>query len=489
MPTQTKHRFEVDAEQQLWIAGAAVESLGNQRMETIDPSTAEAVATVPLGTAEDVDRAVAVARGAQREWSALPLPQRMRALRSLADRVREHREELAYLDALDSGNPIREMRKDIEYGAWSLEYFAGLLPEVKGQTVPASLGNLHYTVREPFGVVGRVLPYNHPALFMCAKIAAPLAAGNAVVVKPANQTPLSALRIGALSVDLLPPGLLNVVTGDGATTGRALVRHPGVERIAFTGGVATGKAVLHDAADGVKEVTLELGGKNPMIVMPDADIARAIEGAVTGMNFHISAGQSCGSNSRILLHESLHDEFVQRFVAAVSAIRLGRAVEEATEMGPLISAAHRDRVLAYIETGRADGARQLTEPTPPESPDGGFFVHPTIFADVIPAMRIAREEIFGPVVSLMRWRDEQAMLEVANGVDYGLTANIWTTDLRAAHRLAAQVQAGYVWINGDGRHYPGTPWGGYKQSGLGREESMEELYSFTREKTVHAILE
>jgi acyl-CoA reductase-like NAD-dependent aldehyde dehydrogenase len=485
----TGRRFAIEDAQRHWIGGDFAASLANERMLTVDPSTGEPIASVPLGAPEDVERAVEAAKDAQRQWVTTPLPRRMQTLRALADRVREHREELAYLDALDSGNPIREMRKDVEYGAWALEYFAGLVPEVKGQTVPASLGNLHYTVREPFGVVGRILPYNHPALFMCAKSAAPLAAGNAVVVKPADQTPLSALRIAALSSDILPPGLLNVVTGDGASTGRSLVRHPGVERVAFTGGVETGKAVLHDAADGVKEVTLELGGKNPMIVMPDADLARAVEGAVAGMNFHISAGQSCGSNSRILLHESVHDAFLDQFLAAVSTIRLGPAVEDDTEMGPLISAAHRERVLSYIEAGRSEGARQLTDGPTPAHLNGGFFVQPTVFADVEPGMRIAREEIFGPVVSVMRWSDEQTLLELANGVDYGLTANIWTNDLRSAHRLAAAVQAGYVWINGDGRHYPGTPWGGYKQSGLGREESMEEIYSFTREKTVHTILQ
>lgn len=485
VPTRTS----VEEAQRLWIGGGATESSGNDWMETIDPSTGEVIASVPLGTAEDVERAVAAAKTAQLEWVALPIPQRSRTLRAFADRVRDHREELAYLDALDAGNPIREMRKDVEYGTWSLEYFAGLIPELKGQTVPASIGNLHYTIREPFGVVGRILPYNHPALFMCAKIAAPLAAGNAVVVKPADQTPLSALRIAALSADLLPPGLLNVVTGDGASTGRAIVRHPDVERIAFTGGVATGKAVLHDAADGVKVVTLELGGKNPMIVMPDADLDAAVVGAIAGMNFHISAGQSCGSNSRLLLHESIHDVFLERLVTATTTIRLGPAVEEETEMGPLISSAHRDRVLGFISDAQHEGARQLTDAVAPSGLDGGFFVAPTVFADVAPSMRIAREEIFGPVVASMRWSDEDAMIELANALDYGLTANIWTENLRAAHRLAARVQAGYVWINGDGRHYPGTPWGGYKQSGLGREESMEEIYSFTREKTVHTVLQ
>jgi 2-formylbenzoate dehydrogenase len=334
--------------------------------------------------------------------------------------------------------------------------------------------------------VGRILPFNHPALFMCSKIAAPLAAGNAVVVKPADQTPLSALRIAELADRVLPTGLVNVVTGDGPTTGTALVRHPLVERLGFTGGVATGAAILREAAAGIKEVTLELGGKNPMIVLPDADLEATVARAVTGMNFEISAGQSCGSYSRVLLHEDVYDDFSEQYVAAVRALRVGPATDEATQMGPLISERHRDRVLGYIDSGTADGARLLTGG--PEGRRPGYFVEPTVFADVEPAAKIAREEIFGPVVALMRWRDVDEAVEIANAVPFGLTANICTNDLRMAHTLAARVTAGYVFINGDARHYPGTPWGGMKASGLGREESIEEAYSFTREKTVHTVL-
>jgi acyl-CoA reductase-like NAD-dependent aldehyde dehydrogenase len=470
-----------------WIGGARGSSDGDEWMTTIDPSTEEAIASVPLGTASDVDRAVQAARGAQREWVALSTLQRQRALRAFADRVLAEREDLARLDAIDSGNPIRAMRNDVAYGAASLELFAGFTGELKGQTIPASLGNLHYTLREPYGVVGRILPYNHPALFMCSKIAAPLTAGNAVVVKPADQTPLSALRIAELAGGVLPAGLVNVVTGDGQTTGSALVRHPLVERLGFTGGVATGAAILRDAAAGIKEVTLELGGKNPMIVLPDADLEATVARAVTGMNFEISAGQSCGSYSRILLHEDVYDDFTERFVAAVRALRVGPATDEATEMGPLISARQRERVIGYIQSGIDEGARLLTGGA--DGRQRGYFVEPTVFADVEPDMKIAREEIFGPVVSLMRWRDVDDAVEVANAVPYGLTANICTRDLRMAHTLAARVTAGYVFINGDGRHYPGTPWGGVKASGLGREESIEEAYSFTREKTVHTVLD
>jgi acyl-CoA reductase-like NAD-dependent aldehyde dehydrogenase len=471
-----------------WIGGASVGSDGGEWMETIDPSTGTTIAKVPLGTAGDVDRAVADGRRAQGDWEATGVHARSSMLHRFAAALREHREELAYLDALDSGNPIMEMRKDVDYGVGALSYFAGLGMEAQGKTIPASPGNLHYTVREPFGVIGRILPYNHPVLFMCAKIAAPLTAGNAVVVKPADQTPLSALRIAELASGILPDGLVNVVTGDGHTTGRALVRHPEVRRIAFTGGVETGRAILRDAADGIKEVTLELGGKNPMIVLPDARVADAVHAAITGMNFHISAGQSCGSNSRILLHESIYDEFVDLLVSTVERIQLGRAVDDATEMGPLITARHRDRVSGYIDGARREGATQLTDGRVSDGLSDGFYVRPTVFADVTQEMAIANEEIFGPVVALMKWNDEDEMIADANAVPYGLTANIWTEGLRSAHRLAARVEAGYIWINGDGRHYTGTPWGGNKLSGLGREESLEEVLTFTREKTVHTIL-
>jgi acyl-CoA reductase-like NAD-dependent aldehyde dehydrogenase len=471
-----------------WIGGEPAASDGGEWMESVDPSTGTLIARVPRGTAGDVDRAVADGRRAQREWAATGVHARSGLLHRFAASVREHREELAHLDALDSGNPIVEMRKDVDYGAGSLSYFAGLGMEVQGRTIPASPGNLHYTVREPFGVIGRILPYNHPALFMCAKIAAPLAAGNAVVVKPADQTPLSSLRIAELASGILPPGLVNVVTGDGQTTGRALVQHPEIRRIAFTGGVDTGRAILRDAADGIKEVTLELGGKNPMIVLPDARVTDAVHAAITGMNFHISAGQSCGSNSRILLHESVYDEFVELLVSTVEKIQLGIAVDDATEMGPLITGRHRDRVVGYIEGALREGATQLTDGLVADRLRGGFFVRPTVFADVTPNMAIANEEIFGPVTAVMKWSDEDEMIAIANAVPYGLTANIWTEGLTAAHRLASRVEAGYVWINGDGRHYTGTPWGGNKLSGLGREESLEEILTFTREKTVHTIL-
>ncbi|HKQ00434.1 MAG TPA: aldehyde dehydrogenase family protein, partial [Actinomycetes bacterium] len=425
---------------------------------------------------------------AQRDWAARQPLERAEALRAFAARVRELAPELCRIDAEDCGIPIRTMEAEVRTGASYLDYFAGLVLELKGQTIPATVGNLHYTVREPFGVVGRIIPYNHPVMFACEKIAAPLAAGNAVVLKPAEQTPLSALRLAALALEVLPPGLVSVLTGDGQTTGAAIVAHPAIQRLAFTGGVATGQEVLRASAASLKEVSLELGGKNPMIVFPDAAVDAAAEAAVTGMNFQISAGQSCGSNSRILVHRDLYEPFLERFLARVRAIRLGPAVDPQTEMGPLITDTHRDRVCGYIRSATEEGARLLSGGSVPQD-RAGYFVEPTVFDRVSPGMRIAEEEIFGPVVTLFAWDHVDEMLQLANGVRYGLTANIWTNDLRQGHRVAAALEVGYVWVNGNGRHYVGTPFGGYKASGIGREESIDELFSYTRVKTVNVILE
>jgi acyl-CoA reductase-like NAD-dependent aldehyde dehydrogenase len=457
-------------------------------MTTLDPSTAEPIAAVPIATRDDVSRAVQSGLQAQRDWATWQPLERAEALHALAARVRESASELCRIDSEDCGIPIRAMEAEVRTGASYLDYFAGLVLELKGQTIPATVGNLHYTLREPFGVVGRIIPYNHPVMFACEKIAAPLAAGNAVVLKPAEQTPLSALRLAALALEVLPAGLLSVLTGDGQKTGAAIVGHPAIQRLAFTGSVTTGQEVLRASAASLKEVSLELGGKNPMIVFPDASVEAAAEAAVMGMNFQISAGQSCGSNSRIFVHRDLYEPFLERFLARVRTIRLGPAVDPRTEMGPLITDAHRHRVRRYIRSGIEEGARLLSGGLVPED-RAGFFVEPTVFDQVRPGMRIAEEEIFGPVATLFVWERVDEMLRLANGVRYGLTANVWTSDLRQGHRIAAALEAGYVWVNGNGRHYVGTPFGGYKASGIGREESIDELFSYTRLKTVNVILE
>ena len=405
--------------------------------------------------------------------------------------LEDHADELALLDAIDGGHPVTSMRLDVAMGADTLRLFAGLGIELKGATIPATADNLHLTVREPCGVVGRIIPFNHPIMFAAGKIAAPLVAGNAVILKPPETAPLSALRMAELFAGLLPPGVLNVVVGDGPAAGRAVARHPAVRRIGFIGSDVTGRSVQRDAADaGVKDVTLELGGKNALIAFPDADPAQVAAGAVAGMNFVRSAGQSCGSTSRLLLHSSIADEVLALVAKRMSAITIGSPLDPATEMGPLASRAAYDKTLRYIAIGREEGAVVLTGGGRPAglANEPGLFIAPTLFGGVRPEMTIAREEVFGPVLCALTWTDEEEAVKIANAVPYGLTGSIWTNDLGRAHRVAMALDAGYLWINGSSRHFAGVPFGGVKQSGVGREESLEELLSYTQLKTINIML-
>jgi acyl-CoA reductase-like NAD-dependent aldehyde dehydrogenase len=355
--------------------------------------------------------------------------------------------------------------------------------------IDASSG-LHYTANRPYGVAGRILAFNHPMMFAVTRPLPALITGNTVVMKPAPQTPLSSLALGELFAEAFPPGVMNIVTG-GAATGDAIVRHPTVKRIAFTGSVGTGLAIQRSAAESghVKHVSLELGGKNAMVVFPDVDLDAAVEGAVFGMNLNVCQGQSCGSNSRILVHEAIHDEFVEALAARFDSFNVTTAYTEEADMGPLVSAAHLNRVSGYVDSGREQGARLVTGGDRPSGvPDGGFFLRPTVFDGVRPEMAIATEEIFGPVVSVMRWNRYDEMIETANGVDFGLAASVWTNDLSLAHQTADLLDAGYVWVNDSTVHYVGTPFGGAKNSGLGREESEEELLSYLEQKVVHTKL-
>ena len=466
----------------MFIGGDWVDAEDGGTIESIDPATEEPLGTVPAATAGDVDRAVRAARHAT-EWGLTPWPERAQALRALAQRISEHAEELAHLDTRDAGLPLAGSRGDISGAVAELNYFAGLGGEAKGASLPATASQLAFTQREPYGVVGRIVPFNHPFKFAAGKCAAPLTAGNCVVLKPAEHTSLSALRLAELAQDLLPAGVLNVVTGAGAT-GAAIVEHPDVPRIAFTGSVPMGRAVLRGAAEHIKHVTLELGGKNPMIVFDDADPGWAAAAAVAGMNLRRSMGQSCQSNSRVLVHRAVKDEFLSALTDIVAGLRVGDPRDEATDMGPVAFREHHERVMSYIAAGREDGAKVLAGGGRPDHLLRGFYVAPTVFADVQPGMRVAREEIFGPVMAVIDWEDEEEMIRVANGVEYGLTANVWTNDLHRAHRTARLLQAGTVWINGQGRKPLGTPFGGFKHSGIGVEGSLEELLSYTQLKSV-----
>ncbi len=468
----------------LYVGGRWEESASGERFETINPSTGERLGEVPAADAADVDRAVAAAKAAFRDWSRVPIVERARCLERLAARILEQADALALMDAVDSGNAVTGMRGDMTWTADALRYFAGLVTEIKGETSSHGPGHLNFTRRQPYGVVARINPFNHPFRFCAEKAAAPLAAGNTVVIKGSEQAPLSSLKLGELCEGIFPPGVVNVLTGDGAT-GSALVRHPDIKRIGFVGSVPTGRAIAREAAEGLKHVTLELGGKNPIVIFPDADPAKAATAAIKGMNMN-RQGQSCSSTSRVLVHRSLHAAVADELRRQAEALPVGLPWLPASELGPIVSRRQFDRVSGYIAAGRDEGARLLTGGGPPPDPvlRHGFFIAPTVFDGVTPAMRIAREEIFGPVMSIMPWDDEEAMLALANGVEYGLTAAIVTNDLRRAMETAERLDAGYVWINSSGR-YLGAPYGGWKQSGLGQEESLEELVSCTQIKNVN----
>lgn len=468
------------------VNGALVDSVSDRRFPSVNPSTGELLAEVPFATAADVELAVAAAKAAVPAWRRLHVEERGKMLQGLAQEVRERAEVFGMLDALDSGNPFKAMVDDANKGAGLLGFFASLGMEIKGQTIPTPGGGLNYTRREPFGVVARILPFNHPISFAVGKIGAALIAGNTIVLKVADQTPLSALLLGTLIQRCLPAGVVNVITGDGPTCGASLVAHPDVRRVAFTGSVETGRKITQQA--GIAVLSLELGGKNPLIVFPDADVRKAADAAVAGMNFTRSQGQSCGSNSRVFIHRDLHDEFVERVVALVKKIRIGPAEREDTEMGPVVTREHYDRVMAYIESGKADGARLVTGGRHATAPElqAGFFIEPTVFDQVTHSMVIAREEIFGPVMSILTWDDEKTMMQQVNDVEYGLCANVWTNDISTALRIGDEIEAGYIWINGHGnKRFRGAPFGGFKSSGIGREHSTEEILSFTQEKNIN----
>ena len=473
-----------------YIAGELREARSGQGRANTAPATGKSLGSLAESGEADVDDACAAAAEAAPQWKALGVDGRRKCLLAWADAVRKRAEEIALIDAVDSGTPLRTMRAGVTKGLEYIDYYGGLGLQLKGETIPASPDNLHYTVREPFGAVGIIIPFNHPAYFSMSKTAPALMAGNSVVLKPADQTPISACIVAEASADALPPGVLNVVQG-GPRVGRAIVAHPALRRIHFTGGVPTGLAVQEGAARSgmVKQVSLELGGKNPLIACPDAEPKLTAEAAVAGMNFTRNQGQSCGSTSRLFVHREIAAEVIDRICEGVESIRLGLPEDDDTDMGSLVSKEHQQRVLRLIDEGASEGAKILTGGQAANGAlAGGAFVQPTVFTDVTPGMRIATEEIFGPVLSIIEWDDEVEMLRMVNGSDYGLTAAIFTRDVTTALRMAAAVESGYVWVNGVETRWKGTPFGGYKNSGIGSEHSIEEMESYTRTKAVNVFL-
>jgi betaine-aldehyde dehydrogenase len=472
------------------IGGELVESESGAWLDSVNPATEELIGRVPAGTKADVERAYQAAAAAQPAWAALTPMARGAYLLKVAQAMRERADEILRIEVMDTGNTITKMKGDVLQAAKALEWFAGLGTELKGESIPASADNMHISIREPYGVVGRIVPFNHPIKFASNAIAGPLMAGNTVIVKPPEQSPLSAGILAEICRDLLPPGVVNIVTGNGLPVGDAIARHPNIKRIAFTGSVPTGMAIQRAAAEVcVKHVSLELGGKNPLIVFPDMDPDKIAEVAIGAMNFAWS-GQSCGSASRLLIHESLYDAVLKRVVEKAAALRLGDPLDGNSQMGPLNSKRHYDRVCEMVQKGKDEKARLMTGGGRPEGKqfEKGYWLQPTVFADVTPQMTIGREEIFGPVLSVFKWKDEKEAIEIANSTEYGLTASIWTNDIKTAFRMAKAVQSGYIWINGASGHFYGTQFGGMKNSGLGREEGLDELLSYTEVKSIHIRL-
>jgi acyl-CoA reductase-like NAD-dependent aldehyde dehydrogenase len=471
------------------IGGELTFGKGGEWITSINPSNEVAIGRAPAGTKADVEWAVDAAAKAQPAWAALTVWERAAYLKALAAAIRSRADEVKLLEAADSGNTIANLGSDLFKASNHFEYFAGLATEMKGDTFPALSSGLHMTLREPWGVVGRIVPFNHPFMFATANMAAPLMAGNTVVLKSPETSPLSAGLLAEICRTVLPAGVVNLVSGYGLPVGDAIARHKLVRRIGFTGSIRTGLAIQRAASEtGVKRITLELGGKNPLIVFPDADLNAAIAAAVAGMNF-AWAGQSCGSTSRILVHESLYADATDMLKTRLEAIRVGDACDMASQMGPLNSTAHFERVSALVEAGKAD-ARLVTGGGKPAGGDftKGYWLAPTLFADVTSDMRIGREEVFGPVMTLHRWSNVEEAIGIANGTEYGLTAAVFTRDLNQALKTVRELQAGVVNVNGSKMHFVGAPFGGVKNSGIGGEEGLEELLSYTQEKAVHITL-
>ena len=466
----------------LFIGGVLVEPASGEVRELTEPATGAPLARAAMAGEADVDRAVDSAREAlDGPWGKTPPNERSRLLHALADAVVANRKELTELETRNVGKAITSVKGEVAVTAENFRWYASALGTIAGRSTPIGGSILAYTLKEPIGVCAQIVPWNYPIMMAAWKLAPALAAGCAVVLKPDPATPLTALRLGELSAEVgFPPGAINIVPGDGPTTGVHLVTHPGVDKVAFTGSTRTGSEIMRLCAEPVKRVSLELGGKSPNLVFADANLDDAVPSSVYAIYY--SAGQSCDARSRVLVEKPLYEDFVSRFSETAARMQMGDPLDEETQMGSLISQAHREKVHSFVETGRGEGAEVVTGGEP--SAGDGAFYPPTVLAGVQNGMVVAQEEIFGPVVTVIPFEDEAEALRIANDVKYGLAATVWTRDPARGHRLARQIKSGVIGVNLPNTAFPGLPFGGYKQSGFGREGSLETLEMYMETKAV-----